>query len=85
MKPYFHVGLCSSCRQGRLILQRIDRSRQIYAHCEECEWGFMEPEDVQYPERAFLTLSSDGDTSDPTIEEIAETVWAKHLIGIALI
>jgi hypothetical protein len=45
----------------------------------------MEPEDVQYPERAFLTLSSDGDTSDPTIEEIAETVWAKHLIGIALI
>ena len=76
MSELFHVGQCPSCRQGWLILQRNLSSEDIYAHCEECEQGFITPGDL------VLTVLDkyDYETENPTREEISRTVWANFIV-----
>lgn len=80
MALYHWAGTCPLCRQGRLILQRNDSSRAIYAHCEECEQGFDQPADAA-ASKGFLTLSLDYDSSNPDLTEIMRSPWAGHVTG----
>ncbi len=56
MTELYHVGQCPGCRQGWLILQRNLSNQGIYAHCEECELGFISPGDLVPPLNGFLTI-----------------------------
>lgn len=82
MTEFYHVGQCPSCRQGWLILQRNLTSQDIYAHCEECETGFITPDDLIEPLNGFLTVLDqyDYETENPTKEEISRTVWANFIV-----
>lgn len=77
MTPLYAVGTCPQCNhQGRLYLQKDMTSLTLYAHCEECESGFRKPEDLEPPQRAFLTLLEGFETENPTMEEISQSAWA---------
>jgi len=80
MAPLYWVGSCPLCRQGRIVLQRNNRSGTIYAHCEECEQGYAEPADRDAG-RGFLTLALDYETSDPDWTAIEGSPWAEHVLG----
>lgn len=82
MTEFYHVGQCPSCRQGWLILQRNLTSQDIYAHCEECEMGFITPDDLMPPLNGFLTVLDkyNYETENPTKEDISHTVWANFIV-----
>ncbi|MDQ0996060.1 hypothetical protein QFZ34_001237 [Phyllobacterium ifriqiyense] len=78
---FFHVGQCPSCRQGWLILQRNLSTGDIYAHCEECETGFITPGDLWPPLNGFLIVleEHDDETENPS-KEISITVWTNFIV-----
>lgn len=75
----YHAGKCPSCRQGRLFLFRNLATDDVYGHCEECEWGYITPGDIE-TNNAFLTLLDDDDAEYATIEEISQSVWANYTV-----
>jgi len=75
----YHAGKCPSCRQGRLFLFRNLATDDVYGHCEECEWGYITPGDIE-EKSAFLTLLDDDDAEYATIEEISRSVWANYTV-----
>lgn len=79
MGELFHVGQCPGCRQG---WQRNLSSGDIYAHCEECETGFITPDDLLWPLNGFLTVLEEYDyeTENPDKEEISRTVWENFIV-----
>lgn len=81
MRTIYGVGTCPQCsHQGRLFLQKDLTSQTLYAHCEECEWGFRAPEDIEHPHRAFLTLLEEFETENPTEDEISRSPWAHRIV-----
>lgn len=81
-QAHYCVGTCPFCdHQGRLFLQ-MDLSRHtVYAHCEECEQGYRHPQDLTSHNGGFLTLLEDGESREPTAEEVARSEWAAHLVS----
>ena len=75
----YYAGNCPSCRQGRLFLFRNLATEDIYAHCEECEWGYITPGDIE-AKSSFLTLLDDDDAEYATIDEISRSVWANYTV-----
>ena len=73
----YHAGNCPFCRQGRLFLFRNGTTEDIYAHCEECEWGYLTPQEVEQTS-GFLTLLEDFEADYATLEEISRSVWANY-------
>lgn len=71
----FHIGQCPICRQGRLFLFRNATTGDIYGHCEECEHGFLSPDDLEAEQGGFLTLLIDDDADWATEEEVRRSVW----------
>jgi hypothetical protein len=66
---------CTVCEQGRLVFMEDTTNDRIYLHCEECEQGFWSPDDVQDPEKSFLTLTEDFEAEPATEERIAALGW----------
>lgn len=57
MEKYYWYKVCPICDgQGRLFLMEDISRERIYLHCEECEFGFLEPLKLK-SEKNFLTLS----------------------------
>lgn len=79
MDEKFHIGECPICRQGRLLLFRNLESGDIYGHCEECEQGFLTPDELE-ERTGFLTLASDDDADWATEEQISRSVWANYKV-----
>ncbi len=77
MRQLYHVGTCPLCNQGRLWLQKNLTTSAIYAHCEECDQGYLSPEDIKIASGGFLTLMEDYETEDPTGEDVENSVWAR--------
>lgn len=72
---------CTSCGQGRLYLQRDITHDRLYLHCEECEWGWLDPEACDRGEPGFLTLLLEYESDNPSESEIEVAGWrrfAKH-------
>jgi|GEM_PF-538085 len=80
-KTYYWTANCAMCNQGRLILQNDITNHRIYAHCEECEYGWLEPEELNDLDKGFLTLAGDYQTADPSWEEIQQSQWRDHVAG----
>jgi hypothetical protein len=47
----------------------------IYAHCEECEWGYLTPADIE-TKGGFLTLLEEFDADYAGSDAISLSVWA---------
>jgi uncharacterized protein (DUF983 family) len=78
----FHIGQCPQCRQGRLFLFRNVETGDIYGHCEECEQGYLSPDDLEAEQGGFLTLLDDADAEWATQEEVARSVWANYKLWV---
>jgi len=71
----FHVGRCPLCAQGRIILFRRVDSGDVYGHCEECEQGYLSPDELT-ARGGHLTLLDDADAEPATREDVERSVWA---------
>lgn len=79
MHRRYHTGNCSSCRQGRLFLFRNLSTDDIYAHCEECEWAYLTPAEID-KRGGFLTLLEEFDAVYAESDEISRSVWANYTV-----
>jgi hypothetical protein len=78
MERNYWLRVCPFCEQGRLFVFLDTDQDTLYLHCEECESGWRRPEDVDHPDRRFLTLDEDFDARLPTHEEIVARGWAAY-------
>jgi hypothetical protein len=79
MKNYFIETTCPSCSQGRLVISVDETNSRIYLHCEECEMGWLHPEEVSAKKPGFLTLLEDFDAHSASLEEIQNYGWYEFI------
>jgi len=66
---------CAFCGQGRLLIMKDTTHDRLYLHCEECEYGWFDPEDAVRNTNSFLTLLESFDARPATDEEIVTAGW----------
>ncbi len=72
---------CINCNgQGRLFITKDVTANRLYLNCEECEWGWRDPEQVDNPEAKFLTLNESFEAEDATSEEIDRHGWGMYAL-----
>lgn len=82
MKTYFWSRLCPHCDgEGRLIIMKDLTHDSLYLHCEECEWGWRNPDTAADVASGFLTLDEEFDAEPASNDEIVNAGWAKHVAG----
>jgi hypothetical protein len=75
---YWFKG-CPRCNgQGRLFIQRERSSGRLYLHCEECEFGFFDPERSDQTTDGFLAI--DVDFELPDLKEIESQEWRRFAL-----
>lgn len=81
MTTYYWFKTCPFCDgQGRLIITEDVTHKRLYLHCEECEYGWMNPEDAENVKKRFLTLDEDFESENPSLERIKEYGWLKYAL-----
>ena len=80
MSDAISLAGCPLCRQGRLFAYREEDSGNIYLHCEECEWGWLDPKRLR-AEDGFLTLDVPSDARPASRDEVLASQWRALLIG----
>ena len=78
MTRYYWHRTCPLCKQGRLLVFKNTTSNELYLHCEECEWGWRDPETSDQKERGFLTLNEDFEAEPATWDDIAKHGWEQY-------
>lgn len=56
-------------------------NHSLYLHCEECEWGWREPEKTDDVGSAFLTLVEDFEAEPASRAEIERHGWRRYVAG----
>lgn len=69
MKQLFWNKTCPVCNQGRLFLYRNLNDNSLYLHCEECERGFKDLNNVD-KNSSFLTITEDFEAVEATFADI---------------
>jgi hypothetical protein len=78
MTHYYWYQTCPVCSQGRLLIFKDLAAQQLYLHCEECEWGWRNPERSSEKEAGFLTLDEEFESKPATKEDIDGLGWTKY-------
>ncbi|ASA54582.1 hypothetical protein RND59_13360 [Vibrio ruber] len=78
MEKFYWFCECSNCHQGRLIITEDITNNRLYLHCEECEYGWLNPLDTDDIEKGFLTLLEEFETRNPSIEDIGQYNWLDY-------
>jgi hypothetical protein len=73
----FWYESCPRINQGRLFICKIDATQELYVHCEECEWTWSDPCQLQ-PESGRLGIDFEG--SAATAGEIFAAGWTRFAI-----
>lgn len=76
MRYWFKI--CPHCQQGKLYVFRDMSLDTPYLHCEECEWGWRNPEASSATSTGFLTLNEEFDAEWATREFIEASGWGKY-------
>jgi hypothetical protein len=72
----FWLTTCPNCHhQGRLIVMNDLTRNRLYLHCEECESGWVDPEQVSDPTARFLTLDEEFDAEPATEADLRRYGW----------
>ncbi len=77
-KQYWFTA-CAFCNQGRLFLVKNVTANALYLHCEECEWGWRDPEQVGDLTACFLTLDEDFDAEMASWKDIEDAGWQQYV------
>ncbi|MCC5850392.1 MAG: hypothetical protein JJU29_20080 [Verrucomicrobia bacterium] len=78
---YFWYRLCPHCSgQGRLLITEDLTNERLYLHCEECDWGWIDPAMAHDVSKGFLTILEDFETKNPTFETIRSFGWEKYAL-----
>lgn len=77
MKQIFWFKICPLCKQGRLFVFKNLSNGKLYLHCEECEQGYYNPNELN-KENAFLTLTENFEATEATAEDIKEFKWDRY-------
>lgn len=81
MATYYWYRTCPACHGGgRLLITEDVTNARLYLHCEECEMGWLSPEECHDPQKAFLTLDADFETTMPELARIKELGWSSYAI-----
>ncbi len=82
MAHYFWYRTCPLCRdQGRLLVFKNTSELKLYLHCEECEWGWADPESAHSKELGFLTLDEDFEAMPAGASDIKEFGWTQYALN----
>ena len=73
---------CPFCNQGRLFVFNNNKTDKLYLHCEECERGYNDIENID-KEHSFLTLSEDFDAVAATEKDINNAGWHSMVLNVA--
>jgi hypothetical protein len=71
---------CPNCRGGRLALCEDTTNMRMYLHCEECETGFLDPEEVNEPGAGFLTVDCPFESHAADIQTIRKYSWERFAL-----
>ena len=63
---------CPRCKQGRLFVLMRAGHLQPYLHCEECEWTWDDPQDLD-PKNGRLGI--DYDSNEPILSTLIAFGW----------
>lgn len=78
MTKYWN-GTCPICEQGNLVIERDTTNNRLVLHCDECEWVFLNDEQIARRSGAFNSLVADVDLQPVSdIEEIRAAGWEKY-------
>jgi hypothetical protein len=81
MEKFYWYDECVNCHQGRLIITEDITNKRLYLHCEECEYGWLDPSHAGDVGDGFLTLLEEFETQNPSMEVIRKYGWesfARH-------
>ncbi len=80
IKPaVYWFKVCPRCDgQGRLVVSLNITANELYLHCDECEAGWRDPEDLTYPQAMFSTLDEAFEARDATLADIVQHGWQKY-------
>jgi hypothetical protein len=74
MKKMFWYKTCPFCNQGRLFIFKNLSINKLYLHCEECERGYYDPQQINV-ENSFLTLQEEFEAVNATYDDLQEHKW----------
>ena len=69
---------CPFCRQGRLHLFEDITHNRLYLHCEECEWGWLNPHEASDPGRGFCTIDAEFESKAVNMDTIRFYGWEEY-------
>jgi hypothetical protein len=65
----YWLKICPFCNQGRLFIYKNLNQNKLYLHCEECERGYKNLDNVS-SETSFLTLLEDFDSIEADLNDL---------------
>lgn len=78
----FWFKSCPRCHQGRLFVMQMGETGALFLHCEECEWAWDNPTQVDDPGQGRLGIDLDGEyASERQIEMMAWQAYAAHTVA----
>lgn len=81
MEVYCWMRNCANCGQGRLLIMKDLSNDSLYLHCEDCEWGWRDPEKADNVASAFLTLNEEFEAAPASRAEIERLGWNRYVVG----
>ena len=81
MTKYFWYRTCPVCEQGRLLLFKDLTANRLYLHCEECEWGWHDPERAADKDAGFLTLDQQFEAAPASVDDIQSFGWERYAVN----
>ncbi len=81
MTRYYWYKSCPMCGfggGGRLTLYEDMTNQRLYLHCDECESGWLDPENAADPSAAFLTLNEEFEARPASWATIQRFGWERY-------
>jgi hypothetical protein len=78
---YYWYELCPRCGfggGGRLTIYEDITNRRLYLQCDECEWGWRNPEKANDQSAGFLTLTEEFEARLADWATIQRYGWEKY-------
>ncbi len=72
---------CPRCKQGRLFIRQLCNSGELYLHCEECEWTWANPSNLN---NEAGQLGIDFESADAAEVEIGLKGWVAFAVHRSL-
>lgn len=82
MSNMFWYKICPFCSQGRLFIFKKTETGELYLHCEECERGYNDVQNLDIA-HSFLTLMEDFDAESADEEDIKSAGWENLKLNLA--